>query len=285
MTAPVQAATLVAPHRLEVREYPYPAQPAPGPVIVRMLASGICGTDKHTFRGETVQYLGTDHERRTPFPVIQGHENVGVVADIGPGGATAYNGTPLSVGDRVVPAPNRACGRCRMCARGFPYYLCRNLENYGNSLSCAQPPHLFGGWSQCLYLRPGTAVFRVPDALPDDVAVLTEIFAVTHSPERAASLPRPHGFRPGDAVAVVGAGPLGLAHGQGIVDGSRSGAGDRALGATPRSRDPARRGGRAGTRGSGRCRGARPLRRRGRRCRRQRHRRSRLVRHGGGDDA
>ncbi len=48
MTASAQAATLLAPHRLEVREYPYPGALAPGPVLLRMLASGICGTDKHT---------------------------------------------------------------------------------------------------------------------------------------------------------------------------------------------------------------------------------------------
>jgi threonine dehydrogenase-like Zn-dependent dehydrogenase len=218
----VKAATLVAPRRLEVREYPYPAALEPGAVLLRMLASGICGTDKHTYRGETEQYVGTEYERSTPFPIIQGHENVGVVAELGPGGASAFDGTPLAAGDRVIPAPNRACGRCHMCARGFPYYLCRNLENYGNSLTCAHPPHLFGGWSEYLYLRPGTAVFRVPDELPDEVAVLTEIFAVTHSLERAAALPRPAGFRPGDTVVIVGAGPLGLAH---AVKASLMGAG------------------------------------------------------------
>jgi threonine dehydrogenase-like Zn-dependent dehydrogenase len=208
----VLAATLIAPHQLEVREYPYPSELEPGAVLLAMLASGICGTDKHTFRGETEQYVGTQSERSTPFPIIQGHENIGIVAEIGDGGARAFDGTALQVGDRVVPAPNRACGHCHMCARGFPYFLCRNLENYGNSLSCAQAPHLFGGWSQYLYLKPGTALFRVPDTLPDEIAVLTEVFAVTHSLERAARLPRPHGWRPGDAVAVIGAGALGLAH-------------------------------------------------------------------------
>src|SRR6185436_5299039 len=54
--------------------------------------------------------------------------------------------------------------------------------------------------------------FRVPDVLADDVAVLTEIFAVTHSLERAAVVPRPSGFRPGDTVAVIGVGALGQAH-------------------------------------------------------------------------
>ena len=208
----VLAATLVAPGDLELRTYPYPERLEPGAVLLRMLASGICGTDKHTFRGETEQYAGTDHARSTPFPIIQGHENVGIVAEVGPGGAPAFDGTPLASGDRVVPAPNRACGACAFCARGFPYYLCRRLENYGNSLTSARPPHLFGGWAEYLYLLPGTPVFRVPPGLPTEVAVLTELFSVTHSLELAARLPRPGGFRPGDTVAVVGVGPLGLVH-------------------------------------------------------------------------
>src|SRR5919202_3750285 len=209
---PVRAATLVGPGRLEVREYPRPRGLEPGAVLLRMLAAGICGTDKHTFRGETEQYAGTDSARSTPFPIIQGHENVGVVEQVGPGGAVAFDGRPLAPGDRVVPAPNRACGRCRFCLRRFPYYFCRRLENYGNSLSARDAPHLFGGWSQYLYLKPGTAVFRVPEGLPSEIAVLTEIFAVTHSLERAAALPPPAAWRPGDRVAVVGVGALGLAH-------------------------------------------------------------------------
>jgi L-iditol 2-dehydrogenase len=208
----VLAATLVAPFDLRVERYPYPAELEPGAVLLRMLASGICGTDKHTYRGETEQYAGTDHARSTPFPIIQGHENVGVVVDVGPDGATAFDGTPLTVGDRVVPAPNRACGRCRYCTDGFPYYFCRDLENYGNSLSSARPPHLFGGWSEYLYVLPRTPVFRVPDQLPTEVAVLTELFAVTHSLDLAARMPRPGGYRPGDTVVVMGVGPVGLVH-------------------------------------------------------------------------
>jgi threonine dehydrogenase-like Zn-dependent dehydrogenase len=138
---PVKASTLVAPHQLEVREYPFPQILEPGAVLLKMLASGICGTDKHTYRGETEQYVGTEYERSTPFPIIQGHENVGIIAGIGDGGALAFDGTALQPGDRVVPAPNRACGHCHMCARGFPYYQCRNLQNYGNSLTCATAPY------------------------------------------------------------------------------------------------------------------------------------------------
>jgi L-iditol 2-dehydrogenase len=208
----VLAATLVAPRELEVKDYPFPEELEPGAVLLRMVASGICGTDKHTYRGEMGQYAGAETERVTPFPIIQGHENVGIVEAIGDGGAYAHDGVPLEPGDRVVPAPNRACGHCHMCQRGFPYYLCRNLDNYGNSLTCTAAPHLFGGWSQYLYLKPGTAVFRVPESLPSEVAVLTEIFAVTHSLDRATSVQSPSGFRAGDSVAVIGVGALGQAH-------------------------------------------------------------------------
>ena len=208
----VLAATLIAPGQLVLRRYPYPPVLEPGAVLLKMLASGICGTDKHTFRGETQQYAGTDHASSTPFPIIQGHENVGVVEAIGDAGATAFDGTPLEVGDRVVPAPNRACGTCEYCVADFPYYFCRRLENYGNSLTSAEPPHLFGGWAEYMYLRPGTPVFKVPEGLPTEVAVLTELFAVTHSFDLAAAMPRPGGFRPGDTVAIVGAGPIGIVH-------------------------------------------------------------------------
>jgi L-iditol 2-dehydrogenase len=177
-----------------------------------MLASGICGTDKHSFRGETQQYAGTDHATSAPFPIIQGHENVGIVAAVGDGGATAFDGTPLEIGDRVVPAPNRTCRTCEYCRGDYPYYFCRHIENYGNSLTSTQPPHLFGGWAEYLYLRPGTFVFKVPEELPTNVAVLTELFAVTHSLELVACMPRPGGFREGDTVAVVGTGPVGVVH-------------------------------------------------------------------------
>jgi len=212
MTSDVLAATLVAPGRLELQRFPYPEQLEQGAVLLKMLASGICGTDKHTFRGETQQYAGTDHASSTPFPIIQGHENVGVVTAIGDGGATAFDGTPLRAGDRVVPAPNRACGKCEFCVGDYPYYFCRRLENYGNSLTCAEAPFLFGGWAEYLYLRPRTPIFLVPDGLPTNVAVLTELFAVTHSLDIAEKMPRPGGFRPGDTVAVVGIGPVGIVH-------------------------------------------------------------------------
>jgi threonine dehydrogenase-like Zn-dependent dehydrogenase len=201
---------MTAPGAIGVEEFARP-EVEHGAVLMEVVFSGICGTDKHTFRGETIQYAGTPHERRLEYPLICGHENVGVVAETG-GEVLASDGTPLRPGDRIVPGANVACGECWFCREGFPYYACERLEDYGNSLNAKRPPHLFGGWSELMYLLPGTPLFRVPDELPSEVAVLTEVMAVTHGLDAAASMPGPHTLRRGGSVAVIGVGPLGLCH-------------------------------------------------------------------------
>jgi threonine dehydrogenase-like Zn-dependent dehydrogenase len=210
----VRAAVIEAPGRFSVQTFPYP-DPEPGAVVLRMEHSGICGTDKHTWRGESLQYAGTDHEREAAYPLICGHENVGTIEAIGPGPPPLDElGRPLEVGDRIVPAPNLICGRCRFCLdERFPYYLCASLHDYGNSLTCGRAPHLFGGWSEVMYLLPGTRLFRVPDGLAPEIAALTELAAVTHGLDAAQSLQGTGaGLRFGDTVLVLGAGPLGLMH-------------------------------------------------------------------------
>jgi L-iditol 2-dehydrogenase len=203
----VRAAVMTAPGTIEVQRFPVP-EPEPGAVVMRVRLSGICGTDKHTFRGETVQYAGTPHERRLGYPLICGHENVGVVEAVG-GEVLAHDGTPLRPGDRVVPGANVPCGKCWYCLEDQPYYLCEELEDYGNSLNVSRPPSLFGGWAELLYLLPRTPIFRVPDGLPDELAVLTEVMSVTHGVETAR---RVGGFEFGESVVVYGVGPLGLCH-------------------------------------------------------------------------
>ena len=180
----VQAATLVAPHRLEVRDYPTPSRLEPGAVLLRMLASGICGTDKHTFRGETEQYAGTDTRgarRSRSSRATRTSASSRRSGRRGAGVGRAAAGARRPRGARPEPGVRP----CRFCRRGFPYYFCRALENYGNSLSAATP-RTCSAAGRSTSTSPGTAVFRVPDELPTEVAVLTEIFAVTHSLERAA---------------------------------------------------------------------------------------------------
>jgi L-iditol 2-dehydrogenase len=198
---------MTAPGSIELQQFARP-DVAPGAVLMRVGLSGICGTDKHTFRGETIQYAGTPHERRIQYPLICGHENVGVVEETG-GDVRASDGTVLRPGDRIVPAANVTCGHCWYCLNDQPYYLCEEMEDYGNSLDASREPSLFGGWAELMYLLPGTTVFRVPDELPNEIAVLTEVMAVTHGVETAR---RVIGIHFGEAVVVFGVGPLGLCH-------------------------------------------------------------------------
>ena len=216
-----RAAVMEAPGRISVREFPV-SDPGPGAVLLKMSLSGICGTDKHTYRGESRQYVGTPHEREIAYPLICGHENVGTIVAVGEGVRDSA-GEPLRPGDRVVPGANVPCGRCYYCTGGYPYYFCQHLEDYGNSLNCAQPPYLLGGWAEYLYLLPRSRIFRVPDELPDEVAVLTEVMAVTHGVETAMTLLGLQGASPsGYTVAVLGSGPLGLCH---VIKARLSGAG------------------------------------------------------------
>ncbi len=226
MSDVVHAAVMLAPGRLEVQAFPIPHVEEDA-VLVQMEMSGICGTDKHTYGGYTTQYAGTEHERTIPFPIIPGHENVGRIAHIGPrqGKLVDFLGQPLREGDRVVVGANLVCGQCYYCRHGFEYYYCAHLEDYGNSLSAAEPPHLFGGWADYLYALPGSYLFKVPDGLPTEVAVLTELMAVTTGLDKAKqfSAVDSEGFRFGDTVVVQGAGPVGLCH---IIKARMLGAGD-----------------------------------------------------------
>lgn len=208
----VLAATLVEPGRYEIREYPLP-EPAPGCLLVKMRVSGICGTDKHTYQGFVGQYGGSGSPRPVPFPIIQGHENVGTIAAIGAGPEwTDFESLPLRVGDLVVVGPNVSCGTCYYCRHDFPYYCCEKTVDYGNNISAKNPPHLFGGWAQYLYVVPGSFVVKVPEDLSPELAVLAEIMAVTVGLDRAKQISAfpSESFRFDDSVVVMGAGPLGL---------------------------------------------------------------------------
>lgn len=209
--AMARAAVVEKPGQIAIRSFAIP-DPEPGAVILKMRYSGICGTDKHTFLGENKQYAGTPNARDITYPLICGHENVGEVVATG-GEVRDSEGRILRPGDRIVPGANVACGHCRFCLNDFPYYMCAHLEDYGNSLHCGRPPHLLGGWAEYLYLLPRSVLFRVPDSLPDHVAVLTEIMGVTHGVEKANALLGQFGGSPfGGSVAVLGVGPLGLCH-------------------------------------------------------------------------
>jgi threonine dehydrogenase-like Zn-dependent dehydrogenase len=209
----VKAAVMTGPGAIEIQKFPYPAL-QPGAMIMRIEMAGICGTDKHTYRGESKQYVGTEAESDTPFPIIPGHENVGVVAEISNEARKGleFYGEELKEGDRVVMCPDVICGECWYCRHIDDYPWCENVRGYGNAFSTSEAPSLFGGWAEYMYVRPDVFVYKVPPTVPVRVAVLAELFAVALALDdaKAFSSTITKGKDHRETVVVQGAGPLGL---------------------------------------------------------------------------
>ena len=121
-------------------------------------------------------------------------------------------GPPLEPGERVVISADIVCGHCYYCRNIYGYPWCLNHRSYGDVISCKDPPHLFGGWAEMMYVLPGTFMFRVPRKLTDEEAVLTEQMAVAYGAfGRAFQGPNPkEGYSPADTVVIQGVGPLGI---------------------------------------------------------------------------
>ena len=198
---------------MELRHYPYPTVDADSAVL-RIEMTGVCGTDKHIFKGEAQSLRG-----KPIYPYIGGHEIIGTIEEIGDRAANQldYDGQLLKVGDRVAVAVEVNCGKCWYCKNQYNNTTCDNqIMAYGLHPNADTPPFLRGGWSEYLYIMPGTHLFKIPDDLPTEVAVFVEELAVAYHSLAKATGPFPavkEGFGPGDSVAVLGNGPLGLLHG------------------------------------------------------------------------
>jgi len=213
MPETVKAAVMVAPGKIELQELPYPDHLEPGAVIVKMEMSGICGTDKHAFKGELTLYGGTQSEQDMVFPSVHGHENSGIVVEMnGRGRDIEYSGLDLKVGDRVTNCPNVICGRCWYCrnVHGYPY--CAEHQGIGMTYYADRFPYTVGGWAEYMYLPPKAWVYKVPEYLSVEYACLAELFVVAALLDRAKELAAygGKGFHFGDTVVIQGAGAVGM---------------------------------------------------------------------------
>jgi 2-desacetyl-2-hydroxyethyl bacteriochlorophyllide A dehydrogenase len=153
-------------------------RPEAGEALLRVRRVGICGTDLHIYQGHL------DH--RVPKGGIIGHETFAEIAE-----APAASG--FAAGDRVVVEPLRVCGQCRACRMGAPY-ICYQLKVLG-----VDAP----GGMQEYWAVPTSRLIKVPASLSDDHAALMEPLAIaTHDVSRAQ-------VKAGDAVVVLGGGPIG----------------------------------------------------------------------------
>jgi alcohol dehydrogenase len=174
------------PHRREWETVPDPVLREPTDAIVRIDSSTICGTDLHILKGDVPEV--------EPGRIL-GHEAVGTITEIGSAVTT------LQVGDRVLVSCISACGRCEFCRAGS-YSQCSGGGGWIFG-------HLIDGL-QAEYARvpfADTSVYEVPESLSDEqVLFLADILPTAY--EVGVVNAR---IQPGDSVAIVGAGPIGLA--------------------------------------------------------------------------
>ena len=170
---------LVEPGTLRAVDLPEPGAPGPDEALVRVHRIGVCGTDLHAFRG------------RQPFfsyPRILGHELGVEVLAVGDGV------TAVAPGDRCAVEPYLNCGRCIACRRGKPN-CCSHLKVMG--------VHIDGGQRE-RFVVPAAKLHRAGSLSFDQLALVETLGIGAHAVERAA-------LDAGETVAVLGAGPIGLA--------------------------------------------------------------------------
>jgi L-iditol 2-dehydrogenase len=174
---------LVARERVELRWMPDPAEPGPGEVTVRVRAVGLCGSDLHYYlEGGCAGYPAV-------YPMVLGHEPAGEVIAAGAGVEH------LRPGVRVAIEPAITCGHCEYCLRGR-HNLCENVRFMGG----LQIPGLLREYATI----PANNAAAIPPGMSYPEATVIEPLAVIL---HAMELTR---LEPGETVAVMGAGPIGL---------------------------------------------------------------------------
>lgn len=192
MAGKSRAATLVQPDKIEIREYPIPEIPPDGGLVAVELA-GVCGSDVKYYHGKI----------ELPLPIILGHEILGRVVKLGREAAPLHG---LKEGDRIILKGALGCGRCADCRRGAARF-CKQRTSYGGRTPCTNPPHLFGGFADYIYLAPDVLATKISDDLPPEAAVL--VGAVMANGFQWAV--RRGGVKMGDFVLIQGPGQQGLA--------------------------------------------------------------------------
>jgi D-arabinose 1-dehydrogenase-like Zn-dependent alcohol dehydrogenase len=182
---------------MELKEYTVP-QPEPGSIVVKMTIANVCGSDLHQWRGEfDVEKFGR------PYPQILGHEMTGTIHQLGEGVTRDTAGQPLKVGDRVVWRYFYPCGTCRACLKRITR-ACPNARTYLLNSSDV-PPHFYGAFADYYYVRPGAALFKVPDELSDAM-----VAGVNCALSQVVGGMQLAGLKLGENVVIQGAGGLGV---------------------------------------------------------------------------
>lgn len=174
----MKACYVTEPFHYELRELPIP-EPKDGEVQIKLMAAGVCGSDIHIYKGENPN---------SRYPLIPGHENVGVVTAVGAGCSR------IKVGDHVVIDYVMRCGTCWQCTHGRGN-VCENVLVRGSGTD--------GGWREYWCVEE-PYVYKIDDSIPwADAALIEPLTIGEHSTTRGR-------VDKDDTVIVFGAGTIGI---------------------------------------------------------------------------
>lgn len=173
----MKACVVTEPFHYEIREVPVP-EPKDNEVQIRLMACGVCGSDMHIYKGENPN---------SRYPLIPGHENVGIVTKLG------KDCTRIKVGDHVVIDYVMRCGTCYQCRHGRGN-VCEHVLVRGSGTD--------GGWRE-FWCVEESYVYKIDDSIPwRDAAMIEPLTIGEHSTSRAR-------ICEDDVVLIFGTGTIG----------------------------------------------------------------------------
>lgn len=194
MTLMSKACVMTGPGEVVIREYPV-LEPAETGAVIKVELAGICGTDLHLYKG---QVPGS-----APYPLIPGHETVGIIEKMGKGLKKDFLGQPVKEGDRIYIAPSKPCFNCYTCLIAEAPTRCKNKLSYGFTKDPDKEPYLTGGFSEYMQVYRSDSVFFKTEVSAKSIVILEPYAVAMHALDKAQ-------INPGEIVAIQGSGAIGL---------------------------------------------------------------------------
>lgn len=185
----VKAMVLIEPRRLAATLLPTRSRDSGGWLAVE--ATGLSGAEVQAWRGDRTDLV---------YPLIPGQQVVGRIAD------HMDSSIDIPIGTRVLVEPVIRCGSCARCNAGLDSCTFRRPHNVYGTIPSTEPPGLWGGLAESLYLDPNCRLHVLGEDIPAEVATFGHPLA--HGFTWAVELPK---LEPGENVLILGPGPRGLA--------------------------------------------------------------------------
>lgn len=181
----MKAVIYQGPGKKALEQRPKPIIKNPSDAVIKLKKTTICGTDLHILKGDVTTC--------TPGRIL-GHEGIGIVESIGSGV------TEFCPGDKVIISCITSCGKCEACRKGMYSHCIKGGWILGNTIDGTQAEYV-------LIPQADTSLYKIPEGVDEEVLVLLSDILPT-----AFECGVLNGkVQPGSTIAIVGAGPIGLA--------------------------------------------------------------------------